>query len=121
MKKEKIMYAVVGLLIGVAVTYFATAKTATAPSNSNQTSTTVTHDMSSMNEMMNSLMGKSGDDFDKAFIVSMIEHHQGAIDMANEAKKNALHDEIKKMADEIITAQSKEIEMMRQWQKDWGY
>jgi uncharacterized protein (DUF305 family) len=74
-----------------------------------------------MTEMSDSLKGKTGDDFDKAFITGMIEHHQGAIDMANLAKANAGHDEIKKMADDIVAAQSKEINMMRTWQKDWGY
>ena len=75
----------------------------------------------SMNEMTESLKGKIGDEFDKAFITAMIYHHQGAIDMANLAKVNAMHDEIKSMADDIISAQSSEIEQMRQWQKTWGY
>lgn len=76
---------------------------------------------SSMEDMMDSLDGKSGDDFDKVFIEEMIVHHQGAIDMANQAKKYAGHDEIKAMADDIISAQTKEINQMRKWQIDWNY
>lgn len=76
---------------------------------------------SSMEEMMESMEGKTGDDFDKAFMEAMIVHHQGAIDMAQQAKTAALHDEIKQMADDIIAAQTDEIEMMREWQKDWGH
>lgn len=76
---------------------------------------------SSMDEMTKSLEGKTGDDFDKAFIAAMIIHHQGAINMADETKVNTKHDEIKKLADDIIFAQTKEIEMMRSWQKTWGY
>jgi len=75
----------------------------------------------SMNGMTEMLEGKEGDAFDKAFLDMMIDHHQGAVDMANLAKQNAKHDEIKKMADEIISAQTKEIEMMRAWEKQWKY
>jgi len=78
-------------------------------------------DEMTMGGMVNDLKGKSGDDFDKSFIEQMIVHHQGAIDMAKLAKEKAGHDEIKSMADDIISAQSNEIEMMRKWQKDWNY
>ena len=74
-----------------------------------------------MGDMVNSLKGKTGDDFDKTFISEMIDHHQGAIDMAELAKINAGHDELKVMADDIISAQTKEINMMKQWQNSWGY
>ena len=71
--------------------------------------------------MVNELEGKTGDNFDKAFIEQMIPHHQGAIEMAKQAKTNAFHQEIKDMADDIISAQTKEINQMRQWQSSWGY
>ena len=76
---------------------------------------------SSMEDMVDSLDGKTGDEFDKTFIEEMIVHHQGAIDMAQLAQENAGHDEIKSMAEDIISAQSNEIEMMRKWQQDWDY
>lgn len=74
-----------------------------------------------MSQMSHSLRGKTGDDFDQAFLSGMIEHHQGAIDMAELAQQNAKHSEIKNMADEIISAQSNEINMMKTWQTEWGY
>ena len=76
---------------------------------------------SSMNEMMGSLEDKTGDEFDSAFIQSMIVHHQGAIEMAQEAQTSALHQEIKDLARDIIVAQTKEIDQMRQWQTAWEY
>jgi len=81
------------------------------------------HDMMdmSMGDMSSMLEGKTGDAFDKAFIEGMIPHHQGAIDMARAALQSAKHDEIKRMARDIISAQQSEIDMMKQWQKDWGY
>lgn len=75
----------------------------------------------SMNDMSAMLKGKTGDDFDEAFIEGMIPHHQGAIDMAEEAMKSAKHAELREMATGIISAQQEEIDMMNQWLKDWGY
>src|SRR3989338_8611398 len=60
------------------------------------------HMGSSMEDMMDSLQGKSGDDFDRAFIEGMIVHHEGAVQMAEQAKLNAKHQEIKDMSDAII-------------------
>lgn len=80
--------------------------------------------MGMMNEMAgmeNDLKGKTGDDFDKAFIEQMIMHHQGALDMAAPGEKNAKHQEVKDLTKAIVTAQTKEIKQMKQWQKDWGY
>jgi hypothetical protein len=75
----------------------------------------------SMDDMAAMLEGKTGDAFDKAFLEGMIPHHQGAIDMARAAKASAKHQEIKDMADDIIEAQQREIDMMRAWMEDWGY
>ena len=75
----------------------------------------------SKSEMTSSLKNKTGDDFDKAFISEMIAHHQGAIDMANLAKQNAKHDEIKNLANDIVAAQTKEINEMKSWQTQWNY
>lgn len=74
-----------------------------------------------MTQMTGGLQNKTGDEFDEAFIASMIEHHQGAIDMAKLADKQAKHEELKQMARDILDAQSREIDMMRTWQSDWGY
>lgn len=75
----------------------------------------------SMDDMAAMLEGKTGDAFDQAFIEGMIPHHQGAIDMAKAAQKSAKHQEIKSMADAIISAQQQEIDQMNQWLKNWGY
>lgn len=76
---------------------------------------------SSMNDMMKSLENKTGDEFDKSFMESMTVHHQGAIEMAKKAKEMSKRPEILKMASDIISAQTGEIEMMKGWQKEWGY
>ena len=58
--------------------------------------------------------------FDNHFLNMMIPHHQGAIDMANEALKKAEHQEIKDLAARIISAQSAEIHRMQSWKAAWA-
>lgn len=57
--------------------------------------------------------------YDAQFIDSMIMHHQGAIDMANQALKQGQRQEIKDLATNIIKAQETEIAQMRQWRTEW--
>lgn len=74
-----------------------------------------------MDGMVESLAGKTGDDFDQAFIAAMIPHHQGAVDMAKLALQHAKHPELKKLAADIIDAQNKEIALMQGWQNgNWA-
>lgn len=82
----------------------------------------MTHDMGSMtmDDMSKMLEGKTGDELDRAFIEGMIPHHQAAVDMAR-ALTGAKHPELRAMGEEIISAQTREIEQMRTWQREWGY
>ena len=50
----------------------------------------------------------------------MIPHHQAAVDMARYLT-GAKHPELRKMGEEIIATQSKEIDQMKKWQIEWGY
>lgn len=143
MKQKQITYGIIGMLSGILLTLILTnifnlndlsiirgTKIDTSNKASNYTSSNDSHMMPdgslmdnnhsmTMDDMTNSLKGKTGNDFDLAFITSMIEHHQGAIDMANLAKQYAGHNEIKNMAEDIISAQSFEINQMKQWEAEW--
>lgn len=77
--------------------------------------------MTDMGQMTGELKRLGGDAFDKAFLSSMIEHHQSAINMAYPGQTNAKHAEVKELTKDIVKAQSSEITQMKQWQKDWGY
>lgn len=57
--------------------------------------------------------------FDQAFIDMMIPHHQGAIMMAHEELANGSDEEAKAIAEDIIAAQSSEIEQMNEWRTRW--
>ena len=49
----------------------------------------------------------------------MTIHHQGAINMANLVLKNSKRPEMLQLAKDIISAQTKEIEMMKSWSTNW--
>jgi uncharacterized protein (DUF305 family) len=72
-----------------------------------------------MEDMTSELLGKTGDAFDQAFLREMILHHEGAVAMAEAALESAKHDEIKKMAEAIISAQTSEIREMKDWLNLW--
>ena len=121
---EKIAYGVVGLILGVVLmNSFAwtnvqqdgmTHRMADGSMMSND------NDMGGMmRSMMSGLSGKTGDDFDKAFLSEMIVHHQGAVEMAKEVLAKSKRPELIKLANDIITAQTKEIDMMKGWQNTW--
>jgi uncharacterized protein (DUF305 family) len=74
---------------------------------------------SMMRGMMMSLQDKTGDDFDKSFLSEMIMHHEGAVVMAQMVLKTSKRPELLQLANDIISAQTKEIEMMEGWQKAW--
>lgn len=57
--------------------------------------------------------------FDAQFIDSMIEHHQGAIAMAEQVLAESERSELRQLAGEIITAQTSEIEEMTTWRQAW--
>ena len=62
----------------------------------------------------------TGADFDRAFIDAMVPHHEGAIEMAEAAKKAGLSQpDLVKVADDILATQQEEIDRMKEWRGDW--
>jgi uncharacterized protein (DUF305 family) len=61
------------------------------------------------------MMGMMAKDADVAWICSMIPHHQGAIDMARAGLKGADNEESKKLAEETIQSNEREIKKLVAW------
>ena len=68
---------------------------------------------------MKNHLGNANAQYDKRFIDMMIPHHQGAITMAKDALQKSQHPEIKKMAQNIIDSQQKEIKQFQAWRQNW--
>lgn len=129
-EKQAWLHGGIGLLVGLLIGGVFTTAIAhhehrslqqTVEAHSDISGTDTSHDELSMTQMTAHLQGKTGDEFDKAFLEMMIPHHQGAVEMAELARTHAKHDEIKTLANAIMTSQLKEISDMYAWQKAWGY
>lgn len=119
MNKKSISIIGVSLLLALSVGAYAIYKDSESTTSETQTAKTVQADTSS--DTYKQYAAMTGETYDRNFIANMIAHHQGAVDMAKAAQANAKHSELKAMADNIVTAQEKEIADMLAWQKDWGY
>ena len=73
-----------------------------------------------MTRMHGAMMTGYSNDPDCDFARMMIPHHQGAIDMAKVVLQHGKDPETRKMAQEIIAAQEKEIALMKEWPKKKG-
>jgi len=62
---------------------------------------------------MDELTKQNGEAFDKAFLTLMIQHHQGALTMANQEVATGANTEAVALAESIIAAQQKEIAEMQ--------
>lgn len=126
MDTKILVAALIGLIVGVGGTMLMSKDNDEMPmagSHMMPNGQMMNDDSSSMHgamgDMMAGLEGKTGDEFDKAFLAEMIVHHEGAVDMARAALVNAKHPEIKQMANAIISAQTTEIAQMQEWQAAW--
>lgn len=83
---------------------------------------TMNHEISmqsTMDNMMMSLDGKQDDELDRAFLDEMIIHHEGAVSMAETLLDGTQRPELIQLGQAIISAQTDEIAMMKQWKAQW--
>ncbi|MFE6620738.1 DUF305 domain-containing protein [Streptomyces sp. NPDC057740] len=63
-------------------------------------------------EDMDKLSKASGKTFDTLFLTLMVEHHEGAVEMAEAEESKGRYRPATELADDVVTAQSAEIEEM---------
>lgn len=64
---------------------------------------------------LDQLSGRTSSAFDTMFLTMMIDHHEGAVEMAKTVKAEGLSPEVATLADAIIVGQTKEIVLMKKW------
>jgi uncharacterized protein (DUF305 family) len=69
----------------------------------------------SMQTMMKGMNVKPTGKPDNDFVLMMIPHHQGAIDMAKVELQYGTDPELRQLATDIVAAQEKEIAQMKDW------
>lgn len=70
-------------------------------------------DMEGMSdEDMAALDSSSGADFDRMFLEMMVEHHKGAVEMAQTEVEDGSHPGAVRMAEDIVSSQTAEIQEM---------
>jgi uncharacterized protein (DUF305 family) len=57
--------------------------------------------------------------FDRAFIDAMVPHHREAIAMAKAAQDRLTQPDLKKIANDIVDSQQREIDQMLEWREQW--
>lgn len=108
MESKSLLFGIIGFILGgLIVSIAATAAPSDADSQTGH----------SMNISRNTLSDKKGKAFDEAFLSQMIEHHEGAVVMAELAMERATIDEIKYFSNNIISVQSKEIKTLQALQQ----
>ncbi len=76
-------------------------------------------DMSAMGMMEDPRQLANEDPFDRAFIDNMIPHHESAIAMAEVALRESGNQQIRRIAEDIVDAQEREIAQMERWREEW--
>jgi uncharacterized protein (DUF305 family) len=71
-----------------------------------------------MEDMHKAMMVAPTGDPDVDFVQGMIPHHQGAVAMAKTLLAHSKDPELRKLAEDIISAQEKEIAFMSDWLKN---
>jgi uncharacterized protein (DUF305 family) len=80
----------------------------------------VDHYAKVMDDMHKDMMIEPTGDVDVDFVRGMIPHHQGAVDMAKIVLEKGKDPEIRKLAQDVIDAQEREIKFMNDWLKKHG-
>ncbi|MFB2920682.1 DUF305 domain-containing protein [Aerosakkonema funiforme] len=111
--KKFLTYSLIALMTSGAIATLSITNGANATEHRSMQAQT-TPDMSSPSNQMDMMS-----EVDRVFIEMMIPHHQSANEMAEMALQHAENPEVKELAQKIIDEQSREIEQMQTWYRQW--
>ncbi len=106
---NKITFGIGGIIIGLVLAMFFTS--VVFPNRNGS--------FGMMGFRTNSTSNQAANNIDRHFIEQMIPHHDGAVAMAKLALEKSKRTEVKVLAKAIIEGQTKEIQDMGVWYKDW--
>ena len=115
-KNNVLVIGLLTLILGLVIGYFVGTS---RPGYQQEPFSTSSGMHGAMGGMMMGLEGKTGDALDLAFLDGMIVHHQGAVEMAQTLLRGTKRPELIKLGNDIIAAQTGEIQMMKDWRKQW--
>jgi uncharacterized protein (DUF305 family) len=103
------------LALMMAIGLLAQRQTSSAVQTQNNDWAELSASMEKMHTAMASV--KPSGDSDAVFVRLMLPHHQAAIDMARAQLLYGKDPQLRRLAQEIITDQKSEIDLMQMWQK----
>ena len=71
-----------------------------------------------MNKMMMDMAVKPTGDVDRDFVAMLVPHHQGAVDMAKAELKYGRNEQLRRLAQQIVATQQREITVMQNAVRD---
>jgi len=121
MNKSLVITVLVSLLIGGGTGYLI-GGSQNHPGNNNDTAQEAPapgQHATTPDAMVQELMSKTGISRDETFLENMIMHHESAIAMSKIMLGKTERPELEQLAQDIIASQTKEIELMQGWLKEW--
>lgn len=119
LRRTWVSWVLVGSMLSATVG-LAGCSTSPEISERSDSQTTLAGDTSTADHVMMMMdLGPKDAEFDLRFIDGMILHHQGAVVMAEAVLEQSQREDIKQLAQAVITAQQGEIDQMKQWRQAW--
>ncbi len=121
MKRNQVIIIIVGFIIVAGAAWMLVAASQ-KEGNTKQQSSSATPDKKETKQVDdNKFATLTGTAFDEAYIADMMAHHEGAVNMGEQALSASERPEIKELANEIVFTQSREMAKMSEWQQEWGF
>lgn len=104
---KKVLTYIIILILGVAIGYFGPGVL------EKRANTNEVQDQSAEDKEV------AREELDKNFLEGMVEKHEESVAMARAVLKTTERSELKALASDIVSAQTKEVKIMKDWLRSW--